>query len=154
MSSVIALYDRIAGHLSGRVFEGLALLFTRIALGGIFWRSYNTKVVDGSWFEIDEFQYVLFANEFSGLPLPPQLAVPITTYAEFALPVLLVLGLFTRFAALGLFIMTMVIQIFVFPNWDIWWITHIGWVAMALVLISRGAGLFSIDQLTGMARAR
>ena len=31
----------------------------------------------------------------------------------------------------------------------IWWQTHILWVAMALVLIVRGGGIFSLDRLTG-----
>lgn len=154
MSSVISLYDRIIGLLSGRFFEGLALLATRIALAGIFWRSYKQKIVEGSWFDIDPFTYELFENEFSGLPLASSIAVPITTYAEFILPILVFLGIGTRFGALGLLIMTMVIQLFVFPT-----SAHFfGWAittgALALILIGRGGGIFSIDQLANLARAK
>ncbi|MEO9462195.1 MAG: DoxX family protein [Marinomonas sp.] len=154
MSSVISLYDRIVALLSGRFFEGLALLAARVALAGIFWRSYKNKVVEGTWFDIDPFTYELFENEFSGLPLASSIAVPITTYAEFVLPILVFLGLGTRFGALGLLVITAVIQIFVFPT-----SAHLfGWAittgALALILIGRGGGIFSADQIADIARAR
>ncbi|MEP2735658.1 MAG: DoxX family protein [Erythrobacter sp.] len=152
MSSVIDLYDRITGLLSGRVFEGLALLFARLALAAQFWISGRTKVEEGSWLQIKEVQYLIFENEFSGLPISPDLAVPMTVYAEFFLPILLAIGLATRFAAAGLLVMTLVIQFFVFP--DAWWSVHIMWTALAAILIARGAGIFSIDHIAGLARQK
>lgn len=152
MSSVIALYDRITGLLSGSIFEGLALLFARVALAAQFWRSGRTKVEEGSWLEISEVQYLIFENEFSGLPLSPDIAVPMTVYAEFLLPILLFVGLASRFAAAGLLVMTLVIQFFVFP--DAWWAVHVMWTALAAIVIARGGGIFSIDQLMGKARAQ
>ena len=147
MGKLAELYDRIVGMLSGTLFEGLALLFTRVALAGIFWRSYKTKVVEGTWLEINEVQYFLFENEFSGLPLPTELAVPMATYAEFLFPILLVAGLATRFSAAALMIMALVIQVFVFPTGD----HFFGWavmvIAMALILIGRGAGAISLDAI-------
>ncbi|MEP3050623.1 MAG: DoxX family protein [Erythrobacter sp.] len=154
MSSLLSLYDRLIGVLSGRFFESVALLFARIALAGIFWRSYKTKVVEGTWFEIDEIQYFLFENEFSGLPLPSSLSVPMATYAEFLFPILLVVGLFTRFSALALMIMALVIQLFVFPTMD----HFLGWaitvIALAAFIISRGGGTFSADALIAKARGQ
>ncbi len=152
MSSVIALYDRITGLLSGSVSEGLALLFARVALAAQFWRSGRTKVTESSWLEIDEVQYLIFENEFSGLPIAPDIAVPMTVYAEFFLPILLFLGLASRFASAGLLVMTLVIQFFVFP--DAWWSVHIMWTALAAIVIARGGGIFSVDQLAGLARAK
>ncbi len=152
MSSVIELYDRITGLLQGRVFEGLALLFARLALAAQFWISGRTKVEEGSWLQIKEVQYLIFENEFSGLPLSPDLAVPMTVYAEFFLPILLFIGLATRFAAAGLLVMTLVIQFFVFP--DAWWSVHIMWTALAAILIARGAGIFSVDTVADLARAK
>lgn len=152
MSSVIDLYDRVMGLLSGRFFEGIALLLARVALAAQFWNSGRTKVVEGTWLEINEFQYVIFENEFSGLPISPEIAVPMTVYAEFFLPILIFFGLATRFTAAGLLVMTLVIQFFVFP--DAWWSVHVMWTALAAVIISRGAGLFSIDHVAGMARAK
>ena len=143
MTHIVQTYDRITALLSGRIVESAALLLVRLALAGIFWRSARTKVVEGSVLEIDETQYFLF-EEF-GLPLPTDIAVPLTTYAEHFLPALVGLGLATRFGAAGLLVMTLVIQFFVFP--EAWWATHSLWAALALVLISRGGGLFSLDSL-------
>lgn len=152
MSSIFSLYDRLVGFLSGKVGESIALLITRLALAGIFWRSYKTKVEDGSWFEITDTTYFLFAEEYSGVPLPSDFAAVMATYSEFLFPILLVLGLFTRFSALALLGMTLVIQFFVYTTADFWWGTHIIWTAMAAILISRGAGLFSLDALLAKAR--
>lgn len=152
MNSVIDLYDRITGLLSGRVFEGIALFLARLALAAQFWISGRTKVEEGSWLQIKEVQYLIFENEFSGLPISPDLAVPMTVYAEFFLPILLFIGLATRFAAAGLLVMTLVIQFFVFP--DAWWSVHVMWAALAAIIIARGAGILSIDQLAGLARAK
>ncbi len=154
MSSVLSLYDRLVGTLSGRFFESIALLFSRIALAGIFWRSYQTKVVEGTWLQIDEVQYLIFDNEFAGLPLPSSLAVPLATYAEFLFPILLLIGLATRFSALALLIMALVIQLFVFPT-----TAHFfGWamlpIALGLILISRGPGMFSLDALIARVRGQ
>ena len=152
MGKLAELYDRVVGMLSGALFESLALLFTRVALAGIFWRSYKTKVVEGTWLEINEVQYFLFENEFSGLPLPTELAVPMATYAEFLFPILLVAGLATRFSAAALMIMALVIQVFVFPTAD----HFFGWavmvIAMALILIGRGAGAISLDAVIAKMR--
>lgn len=148
MNALTTLYSRIVGILSGPLFESIGLLLTRIALGGIFWRSYNTKVVEGTWFQIDPTQYLLFENEFTGLPLPSDLAVPLTTYAEFLFPLLLFAGLFTRFSAGALMVMALVIQLFVFPTSAHFFGWAITVIAMAVILISRGGGLFALDRLS------
>lgn len=131
--------------LAGKVPEGLALFLTRLALAGVFWRSGRTKVVPDSWLEISDTTRFLFETEYSAVPLPASLAAPMATYAEHLFPILLVLGFATRLSALALLGMTLVIQIFVFP--EAWWSVHLLWVAMAAILISRGAGMISIDHL-------
>jgi putative oxidoreductase len=141
----LALYRRLTALLRGSFVEMLVLLFVRVVFAGIFWRSGETKVVAGTWFKVTEETYGLFATDFSGVPLPPHLAANLSNAAEHIFPLLLVLGLATRFSAGALLVMTMVIQIFVFP--DAWWPTHSLWVALALVLIARGPGLLSIDAL-------
>tara|TARA_B100001057_G_scaffold392790_1_gene401521 strand:+ start:830 stop:1288 length:459 start_codon:yes stop_codon:yes gene_type:complete len=151
MQTLLARYDHLAAWLASRVPEGLALLLTRVALAGIFWRSGRTKVEDGSLLSISDQAYFLFEYEYSGLPIPPAIATPMATWAEHLFPILLVLGIFSRFSALSLLIMTLVIQIFVYP--EAWWQTHILWVAMAAVLVSRGGGLFSLDALLASRRA-
>lgn len=148
MRRVFRTYDRIAEWLSGRWIESGALLLTRLALAGVFWRSGRTKVVDGTWLTINDTQYFLF--EDFHLPLSPEIVVPVTAYAEFALPILVAAGLMTRFAAAGLLAMTLVIQFLIFP--EAWWPTHSLWAAMALVLVSRGGGMFALDALLVRAR--
>ncbi len=153
MSGIIALYQRITGILAGSFIESIALLLTRVALAGIFWRSYQTKVEEGTWLTISEVQYFIFENEFAGLPLSPEIAVPMATYAEFLFPILLVIGLASRFSAAALMIMALMIQVFVFPTMD----HFLGWaitvMALAAFIISRGAGMFSLDALIAKATA-
>ncbi|MDJ0979279.1 MAG: DoxX family protein [Erythrobacter sp.] len=147
MNAIASLYQRGTDILSGTFFESVALLFTRVALAGIFWRSYQTKVEDGTWLTISDVQYFIFENEFAGLPLSPDIAVPLATYAEFAFPILLVAGLASRVSAAALMGMALVIQLFVFPTMD----HFLGWaitvIAMAAFIISRGPGVFSLDAL-------
>ena len=76
--------------------------------------------------------------------LPPDLAAYLSTIAEHMFPVLLVVGFASRLSALGLFGMTMVIQLFVFPSG---WPEHILWLSMLLLIISRGPGAISLDHL-------
>lgn len=145
MQQTIRIYDRLAIAVSSRLPESFVLLFLRIALAGIFWRSGRTKVAEGSWFEISDTTYFLFESEYSGVPLPSDFAAVTATAAEHIFPVLLVLGLFTRFSALALLGMTLVIQLFVYP--EAWWTVHMVWFAMQLVLVVRGGGMFSVDYL-------
>ena len=152
MNGVLAFYDRGVALVSGRAGESIALLLLRVALAGIFWRSGRTKVVEGSFLQIDPIQYDLFTSEFSGLPIDPALAVPLATYAEHLFPILLLLGLATRLSAGALLVMTLVIQFFVFP--DAWWPVHSLWVAMAAILIVRGGGLFALDAVAAKLRRR
>lgn len=154
MQAITSLYNRLTGMLSSTVGEGIALLLMRVALAGIFWRAYKTKVAEGTWFEINPIQYDIFSNEFSGLPLPVDLAVPMATYAEFIFPILLVIGLATRFSALALGIMALVIQLFVFPTSAHFFGWAIGVLAMAGILISRGPGIFSLDAVLGKVTAK
>lgn len=143
LKPIIALYDKAIAIVSGKFSEGITLLLTRFALAGIFWRSARTKVEEGTWLTMSDTTVFLFQEEY-GMPFP-EITGLIATYAEHFLPLLVIIGLFTRIGAAGLLVMTMVIQLFVYP--DAWWGVHIIWVALALILITRGAGPFSIDTL-------
>ena len=142
MTAAIA---RLYRALSGPIPESLMLLFVRIALAGIFWRSGQAKLEEGSWATISEGTYGLFETDYAGVPLPPYFAANAATLAEHLFPILLVIGLAGRPAALALLVMTMVIQLFVYP--EAWWPVHSIWVALALVIIVRGPGMFSLDAL-------
>ena len=145
MKFVTTLYNRAVALVSNPWMDQLTLIMVRVSLAGIFWRSGRTKVVEGSWLSISDTAKFLFQEEYKAVPLPPELAAYMATYAEHLFPILIVIGLFTRLSALALLGMTMVIQIFVYP--EAWWSVHIIWVTLALVLIVRGAGRFSIDAL-------
>ena len=147
ISAALTRYDAITTRLTGALPESLVLAFVRVVLAGVFWRSGQTKVVEGSWFTLTDTTYELFRTEYAGVPLPPEFAAVMANAAEHILPALLLVGLFTRFSALGLLGMTLVIQFFVYP--DAWWPEHSLWAALALILILRGGGRFSLDaQLT------
>jgi len=148
--AIFRAYDSLTAAISGRAVESVTLLFVRVAFAGIFWRSARTKVDEGSWLSISDTTFFLFEEEYAGVPLPSDIAAVLATYAEHLFPMLLVLGLFTRFSALALLGMTMVIQIFVYP--DAWWSVHMVWAAMALILIVRGGGMLSLDELMLKAR--
>ena len=130
---------------SNPVGDMLLRLFVRIALAAPFYVSGRTKVVEGSWFTISDSTYSLFESEYAGVPLPSQFAALAATAAEHFLPLLLLIGLGTRFAAFGLLVMTMTIQIFVYP--DAWWSVHMGWAALALTMLLLGPGRLSLDAL-------
>ena len=65
------------------------------------------------------------------------------------LPILLVLGLGTRFAALGILAMTAIIQLTVPEGWANF---HLPWAAMALALVVYGGGQLALDRLIGLGK--
>ena len=87
----------------------------------------------------------LFETQYAGLPVPPAVAAWIFAYAEFVLPICLVIGFATRFAALALLIITALIALLAAPAQ--WWPAHVYWMAILLPLISLGPGAVSIDAL-------
>jgi len=94
---------------------------------------------------IKDSTFQLFQTQYAALPMPPTLAAYLFTYAEFVLPVCLLLGFATRFSALGLLIMTVLIQVYVLPT--AFWTTHVYWIAILMVLLSVGPGSISVDRL-------
>ena len=151
MAATLTRYDAATRWLSGNVPESLLLALVRVVLGGIFWRSGQTKVVEGTWFQVSDGTLELFRTEYAGVPLPPEFTAVMANAAEHVLPALLLLGLFSRLSALGLLGMTLTIQFFVYP--EEWWAQHSLWAALALALILRGGGLFSLDALLARRRA-
>ncbi len=89
----------------------------------------------------------LFRDEYKLPGVDPALAAHAAAYAEHLLPILLVLGLFTRLSALGLLAMTLVIEVFVYPAA---WPTHLTWAAPLLLLVARGGGAWSADRVIGL----
>lgn len=119
----------------------LVALVSRFAVASVFWRSGQTKV---HGFHIRDETFDLFRDEYKVPLLPPDVAAYISTIAEHVFPVLLVVGLASRLSATGLLFMTMVIQLFVYPGG---WPDHVLWIAILLMIIARGPGVVSLDQL-------
>ena len=142
MTTPFAASVRTVQHLTGRIPDALPLLVARLGVAAVFFQSGRTKV-DGL-LHITDGTYELFRTEYA-LPLvPPEIAAHAATYSEHLFPILLVLGLFTRGAALALLGMTAVIEIFVYPDA---WATHLSWTGLLLPLILRGGGDWSADRL-------
>ncbi|MBS0245848.1 MAG: DoxX family protein [Proteobacteria bacterium] len=112
----------------------------RLAVATVFWNSAMTKLAN--W----DTTLSLFTDEYKVPLLAPETAAHFATAIELTTPVLLVAGLMTRAASLVLLGMVAVIEIFVYPQA---WPTHIQWAAMLLILLSRGAGTYSLDNVIG-----
>lgn len=135
--------------------DSLIALLGRFSIAAVFWKSGQTKV---QGFAIDivsgEFQFGmprlsdsivdLFRDEYR-LPLvPPELAAPMAAFAEHLFPLLILIGLATRFSAVALLVMTATIQLLVYPDA---YPTHGVWAAVLIFLIARGPGVVSVDHL-------
>ncbi|CAN5271297.1 DoxX family protein [soil metagenome] len=125
--------------------DDLLLLVARLGIASVFFLSGRTKV-DGV-LHITDSTYSLFETDYR-LPLvPPEIAAHAATYSEHLFSILLVLGLFTRLSAAAFLGMTLVIEVFVYPDA---WSTHLSWAAILLPLIAKGGGKFSLDRVIGV----
>lgn len=86
-----------------------------------------------------------FATQFAAVPVSPAFIAYGFAYAEFLLPLCLVIGFGTRVAALVLLIMTVVLQVYVDPG--ALWTAHVYWFSLLLVLMTCGGGAVSLDRL-------
>ncbi len=138
-------WNRGAALLERVIGLDLVLLVSRIGIAAVFWYSGRTKVE--GFLGVTDSAVSLFRNEYR-LPLvDPVWAAHAAAYAEHLFPLLLVLGLLTRFAALALLGMTLVIEVFVYPDA---WPTHLSWAAPLLLLAARGGGGWSLDRRLGL----
>ena len=133
VESTISTLDRIP-------YWSIALA-ARIFPAAVFWQSGQTKVA--GW-HLKPSAIALFQDEYQLPLIDPSIAAHASAVAEHVFPILLVIGLATRFSALALLFMTAVIEIFVYPDA---WPTHGVWATCFLILIARGAGSLSLDHL-------
>lgn len=134
----------------------LLALLARIGLAATFWLSGQSKVeglqidiLGGTPIQlgipkITEGAIGLFREEYRLPLLPPELAATLAAGAEHLFPLLLILGIATRFSAFALMMMTLVIQLFVYPDA---WPVHATWMTAQLYLVTYGAGKVSLDCL-------
>jgi putative oxidoreductase len=138
-----------ADHLIQTVaLPSLVQLVMRVALAVPFWKSGILKWT--GFLKLSDTAVTLFTDEFM-LHLPggpyhypaPTVMAFLSGCGEITFPVLLVLGLGTRFAALGLLVMTGIVELTVPDGWPI----HITWAAMALGIMAWGPGRISLDHV-------
>lgn len=144
---------RVSNERLGRTPESLIAALGRFSIAAVFWKSGQTKIegfaldiVDNSfqlgWPRLSASAIDLFRDEYRLPFVSPELAAPLTAFAEHLFPVLLLIGLATRFSAAALLVMTLVIQFFVYPDA---YPTHGAWATVLLYLMARGAGSLSVD---------
>lgn len=155
MASLIALFERIP--------HSLIAFIARFSIAAVFWNSGQTKVqgfvvnfVSGEfalgWPRLSDSAVALFQDEYKLPFIAPEIAAPLAAVAEHVFPLLILIGLGTRFSALALLGMTLVIQLLVYPGA---YATHGTWAVLLLYLIARGPGVLSIDHwLAGRSAAR
>jgi putative oxidoreductase len=143
-----ALVDRAIAIIATVAQRDLVQFVLRVALSVPFWKSGMLKWT--GFLQLSDTAVTLFSDEFM-IHLPggpyhypaPALFAFLSGSGEIIFPVLLVVGFATRFAALGLLFMTLIVELTVPDGWPI----HITWAAMALAIMAYGPGRASIDHL-------
>ena len=118
-----------------RIPASLIAIMGRVAIAAVFWRSGQTKM---NGFSVTDQAIYLFEYEYDLPLISPVWAAHMAAFAEHFFPVLLILGLATRLSASALLAMTLVIEIFVYPDA---WITHLMWATVLLAIMARGPGV-------------
>lgn len=150
--SLALLVDRANRLVQTIAAPSVVQLVLRVALAVPFWRSGILKW--GGFLKLNDTAVTLFSDEFM-LHLPggpyhypaPTVMAFLSGCGEIMFPILLVLGLGTRFAGLGLLFMTVIVELTVPDGWPV----HITWAAMALGIMAYGPGRVSLDHLIGRA---
>ncbi|MFM9845455.1 MAG: DoxX family protein [Dongiaceae bacterium] len=135
LNGIAALFRRALALLE-RIPFAIAPLLMRIGMGLVFWRSAQTKLAN--W----DTTLLLFREEYRVPVLPPELAAYLATAVELTAPILLAFGLATRLGAGAMLGMTLVIQLFVYPQS---YPDHLLWAGPLVYLVLRGPGALSID---------
>ena len=150
---MISLTQNLFIHMqrSVRALEALqpvAQLAARLYLAKVFVLSGLTKVRD--W----ETTIALFTDEYHVPLLPPELAAWLGTGIELLAPLLLVLGLGGRAAALALFALNAVAVVSLMDVADAALQQHIFWGSLLIGLVLWGPGRWSVDAWWPAIRAR
>lgn len=137
-ASMSSLYLTIANKVN--LLQALALLAARIYVGWAFFASGLTKLRD--W----ESTLLLFEYEYQVPVLPFELAAYLGTIGELVLPVLLILGLTTRFAALGLFFVNIVAVISLEDIAPVAYAEHVLWGVLLAQVVLFSGGFLALDR--------
>lgn len=146
---ITGLYAKATDLAASILTPSVLLLVQRLGIASVFFLSGRTKVE--GWFTLGDSTFELFRAEYALPLIPPVPAAYLATISEHLFPILLILGLATRFSALALLGMTAVIEIFVYPDA---WSTHLSWAGLLLPLVAMGGGRWSLDGLIAGGRIR
>lgn len=132
------------GNFCSTLLAPVVNVLARVYMGLIFWRSGVAKFEDmeGTVENFDPAEDGDFIISFLPDSIPPEIPAYLATAGELVLPILLFIGLFTRLGALGLLIMTVVIQYFV-PDFQS--PEHYFWMIIFLMLMCQGGSKISLD---------
>jgi len=139
-------WNAAAARLESLVTIDIVLLVSRVGIAAVFFFSGRTKV--SGFLGVTDGALALFRDEYRLPWIDPVAAAYGAAGSEHLFPLMLVIGLGTRLAALALLGMTLVIEVFVYPDA---WPTHLSWAAPLLLLVARGAGKWSADRRLGLA---
>ena len=144
IDSVILMFQRLPYAIIG--------LLARVSMGLTFWNSGRTKVDGWNIFAVNDKTLFLFQEEYKLFRwlgkteiyiAPPWLMALAAQVTEHVLGAMLIVGLATRFSALGLLVMTLVIEFFVYPGA---YVLHGMWAALLLTIMKYGPGKLSLDE--------
>ncbi len=127
--------------LANKIGAPLLDLAFRLYVAQVFFKSGMLRLqsaLNGDWGT----QIFLFDMEHPVPYMSPEIAAVVTTAGELALPVLLALGLFSRFGAAGLFAMALMIQLTYMHSAE-----HLLWMALMASIFIKGPGVLSLDFL-------
>lgn len=133
------LYDNFS-DLCRSFITPVVNLAARIYVGMEFFRSGLLKLEDFLHFDFEE-TIDSFNGDWAIPGLPAELAATLATLGELALPILLIAGLLTRVGAVGLFVMALTIELFVYPGTA----QHYYWMLILAFIAAQGGQLFSVD---------
>jgi putative oxidoreductase len=134
----LALWTLLVRSLDA--LQPAAALAARLYVAQAFFASGLTKIAH--W----DATLALFMDEYHVPLLPPALAAPLGTAGELVLPVLLVLGLGGRFAALGLFVLNLVAANSLPEIGEGALLQHIFWGSLLAGLAIYGPGAWTLER--------
>ncbi len=144
--------DSIAKSVGALCPEVLVSLLIRVSVFLIFWKAAQSKISgmevlgqNFAFWNVTDSTIMLFEYEYALPLIPAEVAAYMATFSEFFLSLFILLGFMTRLSALGLLIMTAVIQLLVYFPFE-YWQTHLLWAGMLLFLLKYGAGSISLDK--------
>ena len=130
--TLLSTYMRVVAFLEKCAF--LPVLGMRLWIADVFFKSGLTKITD--W----DKTVALFMDEYKVPVISPEIAATLATGVELVAPVLVAVGLFARFGALAMLVMTGVIE-FTYMHFDV----HVVWALMLSLIVFQGAGKASVD---------